>query len=600
MFRTHTCGELTKSDRGKDVILAGWVHARRDHGGVIFVDLRDRYGLTQIVANPEMNKQATQALDKVRSEFVIQIKGEVMARPDEMINKKLATGEVEVKVNEVVILSEAKTPPFEIDEREKEKIINEDTRIEYRYLDLRRDKKRDTIIMRHKFVKAIRDFLHEQDFIEIETPILTKSTPEGARDYIVPSRLHPGKFYALPQSPQQYKQLLMVAGMDKYFQIARCFRDEDQRGDRQPEFTQLDMEMSFVERDDVLALAENLFTTVIKQLYPHKKFLQEPWPRIPYEEVMLKYGIDKPDLRFHDIMVIQDISDMVADCGFEVFAKAVASGGVIRAMVAPSKNNNQSLSRSQIDELTEKAKKEGAKGLAYIVVEQDGVKSPITKFIGDELAKKIVKKMSAEAGDVIFFAADTKYIAQNVMGAIRNALLKQLEFVENADSDLLAFAFVVDFPLFEEVKNDAGFYAPSHHMFTSPRPEDEHLLAKDPFKVKSWQYDMICNGYEVGGGSIRIHDQELQKKIFELIGFTEQQVAYFAHMLTAFSYGVPPHGGMAPGIDRLVMLLQNEPNIREVMAFPKNQRAEDPMMHAPSEVDDKQLKEAHIEVGSRK
>ena len=596
MLRTHTCGELTKEDVGKQITLAGWVHARRDHGGVIFIDLRDRYGLTQIVANPEINKQSAEALDKVRSEFVIQIEGEVIARPHEMVNKKLVTGEIEVRVNKAIVLSESQTPPFEIDEREKVKPVNEDTRLEYRYLDLRREQKKGNIVMRHLFIKALRDFLHEKHFIEIETPILTKSTPEGARDYIVPSRLHPGKFYALPQSPQQYKQLLMVAGIDRYFQIARCFRDEDQRGDRQPEFTQLDMEMSFVERDDVLTLAEELFIAVIKKLYPHKKFLSEPWPRIPYEEVMLQYGVDKPDLRFRDVMVIQDISDMVKDCGFEVFTKAVSNGDVVRAIKVENTNGVSALSRGQIDELTEIAKKEGAKGLAYIVVEQDGLKSAITKFIGDELAREIVATMFAKAGDILFFVADTRYIAQNSMGAVRNALLKRLGFVENADPDMLAFAYIIDFPLFEEIKNDAGFYAPSHHMFTRPRPEDEYLLTSDPFKVKSWQYDMICNGYEVGGGSIRIHQQELQKKIFELIGFTHKQVEYFSHMLTAFSYGVPPHGGIAPGIDRLMMLLQNEPNIREVMAFPKNQQAEDPMMHAPSEVDAKQLKDAYIDI----
>ena len=594
MFRTHTCGELTKSNVGTEVTLAGWVHARRDHGGVIFVDLRDRYVLTQFVDNPEMNKQAAEALDKVRSEFVIQVKGEVMSRPDEMVNKKLSTGEIEVRVNEITVLSESKTPPFEIDEREKEKMINEDTRLEYRYLDLRRERMKQNIIMRHKFVKAIRDFLHEKHFLEIETPILTKSTPEGARDFIVPSRVHSGKFYALPQSPQQYKQLLMVAGMDRYFQIARCFRDEDSRGHRQPEFTQLDLEMSFVERDDIVNLAEELFTSVIKKVYPHKKFLQEPWPRITYDEALLKYGIDKPDLRFADVMVIEDISDMVFECGFEVFTKAVASGGVVRCLKAERRDGNALLSRSQIDELTEVAKKEGGKGLAYIVVEKDGLKSPITKFIGEALAQQIVEKVSARIGDVIFFVADTKYIAQNVMGAVRNELLDKLGLLASADPDVMAFGFVIDWPLFEEVKNAEGFYVPAHHMFTRPRPEDEGLMDTDPFKVRSWQYDMICNGYEVGGGSIRIHDQNIQRKMFELIGFDEKQVEYFSHMLTAFSYGVPPHGGIAPGIDRLVMLLQNEPNIREVMAFPKNQRAECPMMGTPSEVDEKQLKEVHI------
>jgi aspartyl-tRNA synthetase len=593
MLRTHTCNELTKEDVGKDVELSGWVYSRRDHGGVIFVDLRDRYGLTQVVANPEKNKEAAAELDVVRPEFVVTVKGTVVARPDDMVNKNLDTGEIEVEITEVTVLSESKTPPFEIDEREKKINVNEETRLKYRYLDLRRQHMKKNMEMRYVFIKKIRDYLEKKNFIEIETPVLSKSTPEGARDFLVPSRLHDGEFYALPQSPQQYKQLLMVAGMDRYFQIVRCFRDEDQRGDRQVEFTQLDMEMSFVEQEDILSLVEDMFIKVIKELYPDKKFSNEPWPRYDYDEVMLKYGIDKPDMRFKDDMVIEDISEMVKDSGFEVFAKTVTNGGVVRMVKAESSDSKQVLSRSQIDKLTEVAAEEGAKGLAYIVVEKDGLKSPIIKFIGEELAQELVKKAEAKEGDILFFAADKEHEAATILGAVRIALLHMLGIYEKADPNELAFGFVVNFPLFEQ-DNEAGVYAPSHHMFTMPRPEDVKLLDKEPLKAKSLQHDIICNGYEVGGGSIRIHDQKLQQKIFDLIGFTKEAAKEFEHMLHAFEFGVPPHGGIAPGIDRLVMILQNEESIRDVMAFPKNQKAEDPMMETPTKVTEEQLREVHI------
>jgi len=584
MHRTHTCGELNKKDVKKKATLAGWVHSRRDHGGLIFIDLRDRYGLTQIAFDPKRSKKAWQEADKARPEYVIKVTGVVKDRPKDMVNKKLPTGEIEIDAQEMEVLHTAATPPFEID---KDEDVNEDVRLEFRYLDMRRNRLKNNIIARAKIIKFIRAFLDKENFVEIETPILTKSTPEGARDYLVPSRLHPGKFYALPQSPQQYKQLLMVGGMDRYYQIARCFRDEDQRGDRQPEFTQLDMEMSFVERDDVLDLTEEMFTSLVKELYPKKKFLKEPWPRLKYNEVMLKYGLDKPDLRFG--MEIEDISDMVKDSDFGVFKDAIKSGGVVRALSA---EGAAKFSRSQIDELTEYVKQFGAKGLAYIIVEDGGLKSPIIKFLGEKSAKEIVKKFGAKAGDIIFFGAGKEMIARESLGELRKELARRLELI---DKDILAFAFIVDFPLFEEEK-EGNHFAPSHHMFTTPRPEDVELLDKDPHQVKSWQYDMVLNGYEVGGGSIRIHDAALQKKIFELIGFSKDRQKEFSHMLRAFDYGAPPHGGIAPGLDRLAMILQDEPNIREVIAFPKNQRAEDKTMQAPSVVEDKQLKEAHIRV----
>ncbi len=593
MYRTHTCGDLNKKHEGKVATLAGWVHRRRDHGGLIFIDVRDRYGLTQIRLDPNTNKQAWETANKVRSEFVIQATGRVVARPANMINKKLASGEIEVDVTEFKILNHSKGLPFEIeydgDVAENQKKVNEEVRLKYRYLDIRNKRMKDNLVFRNLFVKYIRDFLMERNFVEIETPILTKITPEGARDFLVPSRLHPGKFYALPQSPQQYKQLLMVGGMDRYFQIARCLRDEDQRGDRQPEFTQLDMEMSYIHRDDIMNLVEELFTSAVEKLAPSKKFLKKPWPRIPYDEVIAKYGVDKPDLRYG--LEIQEVTSLVKDCGFEVFTKAIKAGGIVRCISVPGAA--EKLTRSVIDELTELVKKHKAKGLAYIILEKGGFRSPLAKFLGEEMMGKIAKQIGAKDGDIIFFGADNRFVVEESLGQLRIELSKRLGL---ADPNVLAFAYVVDFPLFEENKMEDGHYAPAHHMFTTPRPEDIHLLDTDPSKVKSWQYDLVCNGYEVGGGSIRIHDRELQEKIFKLIGFKDREREYFHHMLEAFEYGAPPHGGMAPGIDRLVMVLRGEPNIREVMAFPKTGDAEDLLMGAPALVTDKELKDIHIKL----
>ena len=586
MLRTHTCGQLNKEHLDQEVELCGWVHRRRDHGGVIFIDLRDRYGLVQIKFNPEIKKETWQEADKLRSEWVVRVKGKVVARPEDMVNSKLESGEVEVAADELEIFSRSQTPPFEIEE-EKKIEVNEETRMKYRYLDLRKPEIADIILKRHYFVKFIRDYLCQRDFAEIETPYLSKSTPEGARDFLVPSRLHHGQFYALPQSPQQYKQLLMISGMDKYFQLARCFRDEDTRGDRQAEFTQLDLEVSFAEREDVLGLTEDLFTKAVKEIFPEKEILFDPWPRLDYQECMLKYGTDKPDLRFG--MEIQDLSEMVASCQFKVFTEAVAKGGVVRALVA---SGGAKLSRAQIDDLTDFVVGYGAKGLAYIIVKDQELQSPIVKFVGEDLAWQIVEKMEAKSGDVIFFGADSLQVVRESLGALRNKLASKLELV---DDNKLAFAFVIDFPLFEE-ETQNGYYAPEHHMFTQPNPEDIHLLDKDPSKVRSTQYDMTVNGTEAAGGSIRIHDRQIQEKVFDLIGFQEADKKRFSHFLRAFDYGVPPHGGIASGLERLLMVIMNKNSIRDIMPFPKTGDGRDLMMETPAEVEEKQLKELGLKV----
>ncbi|MFC1612773.1 aspartate--tRNA ligase [Patescibacteria group bacterium] len=587
MLRTHTCGELNKKNKGEKVILCGWVNSRRDHGGLIFIDLRDKYGITQINFDPKNSKKAWTIADTTRNEFVIKVTGKTVMRPENMVNKKLATGEIEIEAKEIEILSEAETPPFEVHE-EKGNEVKEELRMKYRYIDLRKQNIKEAIIKRHQFVKLIRDYLSDKEFLEIETPILGKSTPEGARDFLVPSRLHEGEFYALPQSPQQYKQFLMIGGMDKYFQIARCFRDEDTRGDRQAEFTQLDMEMSFIERDDILDLTEDMITKAIKKLFPEKKLLSSPWPRLDYEDVMLKYGTDKPDLRFG--MKIKDVTDLVNDCGFKVFSDVASNHNVVRAICA---TGAAKFSRSQIDDLTELVKKSGAKGLAYILLKEDGtLQSPIVKFLGENLAQKIVKRVEAKAGDIIFFGADTKKVVCESLASLRNELGKLLIKI---NPDLIAMAFVINFPLFEEGLQD-GHYAPNHHMFTSPRDEDIKLLETDPAKAKSYQYDMIGNGYELGGGSIRIHNAKIQEKIFNLIGFDNARKKLFSHFLRAFKFGVPPHGGIAPGIDRMLMVFMNKNSIRDVMAFPKTGDGRDLVMEAPSEVEAKQLKELGIKI----
>jgi aspartyl-tRNA synthetase len=586
MLKTHQCNEITEMNVGKSVKLAGWVHRRRDHGGLTFIDLRDRSGIVQIVVDPNISSVAHNNSIPVRNEWVIMVKGVVRKRPQGMENPNMDTGDYEIVVDKFTVLNPAKTPPIYIN---KDVEIDEQTRLKYRYLDLRRERMRKNLILRHTVVKFIRDFLDERGFLEIETPILFKSTPEGARDYLVPSRVHPGEFYALPQSPQQLKQLLMVAGIEKYFQIARCFRDEDQRGDRQPEFTQLDLEMSFVEREDVMALAEELFTNLVSEIVPEKTIFATPWPRFTYEEVLSRFGKDNPDIRFG--MELVDITEIVAQSDFKVFKENVLAGGIICGIKVEGLGD---YSRKQIDDLNEFIQQLKAKGLLYLAINSEGVqRSSFSKYLSDSELQKIINKFQLTEGDIALIVADKKEIVYESLGRLREHLGDRLGL---RNPDILAFCWIIDFPLVmwnEEEKR----WDPSHHLFTSPMIEDIDLLEKQPGDVRGQQYDMILNGYEVGGGSIRIHDRNLQSKIFQLIGLDiEVAQERFGHMLEAFEYGTPPHGGIAPGIDRICMLLAGEPNIREVIAFPKNQMARDVMGDAPSKVQPDQLRELHIKL----
>ena len=593
MLKTISCGDVRAEHIGKAVILAGWVHRRRDHGGLIFIDLRDREGIVQVVFNPDNAQDIHAIAESLRNEWVVQVTGTVTARPEGTENPNMATGEVEVSTEQVRVLNESKTPPFYINEESE---VDELIRMKYRFLDLRRQSMRDTIIMRHEVVRYIRNFLSDRGFLEVETPILIKSTPEGARDYLVPSRIYPGKFYALPQSPQQLKQLLMAAGVEKYFQIARCFRDEDPRADRQPEHTQLDLEMSFVEEDDVLNLIEELYTKLIETLFPDK-WIMRPFPRMTYAEAMASYGTDKPDLRFD--LDMSDLSDIAEQTDFRVFTSTVEGGGIVKGFRAPG---CASYSRRQTDALIDFAKANGALGLVTIALTgegdiddltQDGIRSSAARFLTVEQVKAIAHRVEAEMGDMILIVAGPAKTTNQALSALRNEMGARLEL---ADPNLIAFAFVTDFPLFEW-NEDAGRWDAMHHAFSMPMDGHEAFLESDPGKVIGRLYDLVANGSELASGSIRIHKRELQERVFGVLGYTKEEVAErFGQLLTAFEYGTPPHGGIAPGIDRLMMVLTGRDNIRDVIAFPKTQSGFDPLFEAPNVVEQKHLDELHISI----
>ena len=580
--RSHNCGVIGKELAGQQVVLCGWVAKRRDHGGLIFVDLRDRSGIVQVVVDPETAGESFKVAEDIRGEYVVKVAGKVSMRDAATVNANISTGEIEIMAEEIEVLNAAKTPPFYIADGID---TDENLRLKYRYLDLRRPEMQRNIILRHKVTKLMRDYLDTRNFLEIETPMLTKSTPEGARDYLVPSRVNPGKFYALPQSPQIFKQLLMVSGMERYFQIARCFRDEDLRADRQPEFTQLDMEMSFMEMDEILELMEGLIAYIFEGACGKK--IQTPFQRLTWDEAMDRYGSDKPDLRFG--MELINMVDAVKDSDFKVFNQVIENGGVVKAINVKGYAN---IPRRECDSLVDFVGIYGAKGLAWMQIQEDGsVKSPIAKFFSEAHMANILATAQAEAGDLIMFIADKPAVVAQALGALRIEMAKRRNLI---DPDALAFAWVVDFPMFE-YDEEENRYVAMHHPFTSPRDEDLPLLATDPGKVYAKAYDMVLNGTEIGGGSIRIHRRDVQKQIFSAIGLSDEEAQEkFGFMMNAFEYGAPPHGGLAFGLDRLIMIMTQRDSIRDVIAFPKTQSAACVMTQAPNDVDDKQLRELHI------
>lgn len=584
MLKTHNCGELRTAHAGQSVSIAGWVHRRRDHGGLIFVDLRDRSGLVQVTADPTVG-EAYSVAERVRNEYVLRIKGLVRPRPAGTANPNLPSGEIEVLAQSMEILNPAKPAPMPLDDDGYK--TDEILRLKYRYLDLRRARMQKNIILRHKTIKFIRDYLDRQGFLEIETPMMIKSTPEGARDYVVPSRVQPGKFFALPQSPQQLKQLLMVAGYERYFQIARCMRDEDLRGDRQPEFTQLDMEMSFVERDDVLEVVEGLITELVPAVVPHKKMIT-PFPRLCYADAMGRYGSDKPDLRFG--LEFSDLTQAFSRSEFRVFKETIEAGGVIKGFAAPGCG---SYSRKDQEMLSEIAKPSGVRGVSTLAWTAEGVKGTLAKFVKPEEISEVERLLKAAPGDLACIVADKPAVANKALGILRLEFRDRLKL---APPDTLAFGWIIDFPMFEW-NDEEQKWTFAHHPFTMPREEHLDKLDSDPSSVLCNAYDLVCNGYELSSGSIRIHRREVQAKIFKSLGYSDEEAQRrFGHMLEAFEFGAPPHGGMAPGIDRLVMLLADEPNIREVIAFPKTASASDMMFDAPSELEPRHLRELHLRI----